>query len=363
MERAIKSYRRSTVKHRLGQAVAPYPLTEEAAAPNIITTKGLACGVVDVHMDMSPRQENENFGWLWQLVRKINAQKRPVVSLYLSGFDLDFFYRWGLPFVRKKLVLVTGDCDNDVDANYRFGHPLRSSKVLALHAQNLDFDHPMAKPFPIGLDFHTSYKGNLHSWTPGVSPSPKQQEQDLLAIRDRAAPFQQRTHGTVVSFSVGTNIPVRNACAVRLKQVPSSYFPSKPVPREEFWALMASYQFVASPLGCGFDCHRTWEALALGAVPIIRRKPLMSPLFEDLPVWEVDDYRQVTPKSLRAKEQEVVQGLRDGRYNFEKLTVSYWRDDVAQTVEALLAADELRPYAPVSNTTNASETASSLRQI
>lgn len=75
MERAIKSYRRSTVKHRLGQAVALYHLNAAAAAPEITTTKGLSCGAVDVHMDISPRLESEDFSWLWQLLRKINAQQ------------------------------------------------------------------------------------------------------------------------------------------------------------------------------------------------------------------------------------------------------------------------------------------------
>ncbi len=58
-------------------------------------------------------------------------------------------------------------------------------------------------------------------------------------------------------------------------------------------------------------------------------------MYEDLPVWEVDDYLEVTPASLRANEKEVTEGLADGRYNFDKLNIEWWRQDVLNTVEAL----------------------------
>lgn len=335
MIRAKKSYRRTTVKQRLGQPLSPYQLDESVFVPKIVTTKGLACQVADVWMDVSPKRKGSNAQWLWKLVGKINRHPNPVVSVYINGFDLDLFYSWGLPFVRKKIVLVTGDCDNDVDANYRFGSPLDHPKVVALHAQNLDIDDPRAHPFPIGLDFHTARNRTRHLWTVDASSSPGQQETDIMRVSQAAKPFAERTHGTLVSFSLGTKWIPRSHCVVRLKQVPSSYLPSEPIPRADFWALMADYQFVASPVGCGYDCHRTWEALALGAVPIIMRIPTLSPLFSDLPVWEVDDYVEVTPEALRAKEKEVTEGLATNRYNFEKLTVDWWRKDVQKTVDAL----------------------------
>eukprot|EP00796_Vickermania_ingenoplastis_P011786 gene11786-8097_t len=43
----------------------------------------------------------------------------------------------------------------------------------------------------------------------------------------------------------------------------------KTTEREEFHSLLASNTFVASPIGSGFECYRTWEALSLGAIPIL----------------------------------------------------------------------------------------------
>jgi len=40
------------------------------------------------------------------------------------------------------------------------------------------------------------------------------------------------------------------------------------------------------------DCHRTWEALALGCIPIVKRNPICR-LLVDLPVMIVDDWSEV----------------------------------------------------------------------
>ena len=34
------------------------------------------------------------------------------------------------------------------------------------------------------------------------------------------------------------------------------------------------YKFVASPAGNGLDCHRTWEAIYLGVVPIVENNAM-----------------------------------------------------------------------------------------
>ena len=62
---------------------------------------------------------------------------------------------------------------------------------------------------------------------------------------------------------------------------------------------MAEYKFVISPVGGGFDTYRTWEALVLGCIPIIRRNPLSSTLLAGLPVITVEEWTDVTPDNLR----------------------------------------------------------------
>jgi hypothetical protein len=48
-------------------------------------------------------------------------------------------------------------------------------------------------------------------------------------------------------------------------------------------------KYVISPPGAGADCYRTWEALYLGAIPVVLRK--FWPFNHlDLPVKVVDSY-------------------------------------------------------------------------
>jgi len=61
--------------------------------------------------------------------------------------------------------------------------------------------------------------------------------------------------------------------------------------RSHFWAECAAAQACGSPPGNGWDCHRTWEALALGCVPLILRHSLggiFDDVFKGLPVAFVD---------------------------------------------------------------------------
>jgi hypothetical protein len=86
---------------------------------------------------------------------------------------------------------------------------------------------------------------------------------------------------------------------------------------------MIDYAFVVSPHGNGLDCHRTWEALCLGCIPIVKTSGL-DPLFEDLPVWIVNSWSDVTEENMKAKINE----FRERTFRYERLELSYWRDRI-----------------------------------
>ena len=61
----------------------------------------------------------------------------------------------------------------------------------------------------------------------------------------------------------------------------------------EYLRGVHSHRFVLSPQGNGIDCHRHWEAMYLGAIPIIKRHPAMS-WFYDYPALFVDEWDDIT---------------------------------------------------------------------
>ena len=61
---------------------------------------------------------------------------------------------------------------------------------------------------------------------------------------------------------------------------------------------MSRYKFAISPRGNGLDCHRTWEMLAIGVIPIVLSSSLDS-VFRDIPaVLIVEDWTHVTKEVL-----------------------------------------------------------------
>lgn len=63
-------------------------------------------------------------------------------------------------------------------------------------------------------------------------------------------------------------------------------------------AQLGRSRFVLSPPGNGWDCYRTYEAIAMGAIPIVKRERPMTDVCEALPVLLVDDWYDITPERL-----------------------------------------------------------------
>ena len=89
---------------------------------------------------------------------------------------------------------------------------------------------------------------------------------------------------------------------------------------EKFYFDVASSKFIISPRGNGVDCHRTWEALYLRTIPIVKRSTHMKE-FEDLPIFFVDNWNEVCYNTL----VEFYEKVKHNLYNLDKMKISYWR--------------------------------------
>lgn len=72
-----------------------------------------------------------------------------------------------------------------------------------------------------------------------------------------------------------------------------------------YLATMRQFTWVASPMGHGWDCFRTWEALYCGCFPIVVSHPSLDSLYEQLPVLIVQDWSQVTAALLQEAEPKM----------------------------------------------------------
>lgn len=98
------------------------------------------------------------------------------------------------------------------------------------------------------------------------------------------------------------------------------------VQRSELWRMYGDFAFVISPRGYGKDCHRTWEALTLGCAVIVSKDHHLRPLYDDLPVIQLEEWEQVTAENLVRWQGEL--SSKWHTFRWEKLRGQFWLDAV-----------------------------------
>ena len=249
---------------------------------------------------------------------------RPGGAIYVCTDALQNFAAHFLPRIQSQFVLVSGDSDTPVSdgllADPTIAALLASEYLSAWYAQNLVAQHPKLHLLPIGMDYHTMW----HS--PGMwgitAVSPIAQENSLLNILAASPDFQLRYVTAYCNWHFAIGRGDRQECFDRVdKSV--CFFETNAVPRNSTWLRQSECMFVVSPEGAGMDCHRTWEAILLGCVPILKRNA-MSALFADLPVMVVEDWREVQREAL----MNYFQMLPERKFDFSPLFRQYWMQKI-----------------------------------
>jgi hypothetical protein len=93
---------------------------------------------------------------------------------------------------------------------------------------------------------------------------------------------------------------------------------------------MMQHNFVASPEGFGIDCHRHWESLYLGAIPIVQRSQHME-TFSDLPILYTDDYTEINKNYLK----NMYENISSKTFDFSKLYAPYYTNMLVDEVNKL----------------------------
>lgn len=177
------------------------------------------------------------------------------------------------------LILHNGD--DVISENF---HALLLKRFRKIYAVNLLTSTPSSIPIPIGLE-------NRNYFTNGIPKDfAKMIEHGLKIGEARDILFLQ-------AFSVHTNRSERAACKRIAKRLGSKTLGSSSP--SNYRKALSESRYVLSPAGNGFDCHRTWEAMYLGAIPIVRRAhwPFTN---KNLPVIVIDEWEDLLTLDLDA---------------------------------------------------------------
>lgn len=155
-----------------------------------------------------------------------------------------------------------------------------ASHLKLVFAQNVPpLIPPLAlriRPLPIGLE-------NLR-W--------KKQFPGAYAECGKGKVWDERTTKVLINFN--PNTPERKLVVDALKDRPFvSVAAQKFGSHAEYLEQLGDSQFVISPPGGGLDCHRTWEALICGCIPLVREGVLTNETYSGLPVFSVKKWDDV----------------------------------------------------------------------
>ena len=240
-------------------------------------------------------------------------------TIYTPQSNLNIFVKDMLPRLDKKVILITGDDDDSIPNSFKEATEiiLQSPYIVHWFVQNCLMIHPKITHMPIGLDYHTIANKQTF-WD--SRKTPLQQEIEIKDIIKDAKPFWERKPKIYSTFHFELNRGDRKEA---YEQIPKELIDYEPlaIARPTSHRKQIEYAFVASPFGNGPDCHRTWEALILGCIPIIKSS-ILNPLFEELPVLLVDEWSDITEELLK----DTIQTFKNIKFNYDKLNLSFWID-------------------------------------
>jgi hypothetical protein len=272
---------------------------------------------------------HDDYAYLVHMLRQRGTKKMfNNMSIYVCSDLLLFFVNKILLHIRHTFTLVTGDSDLCVPREALSQEEtftlLRSPYLQKWFIQNTQMENnDKIVQMPIGMDFHTISEGKDHIWQlPNEKRSSLDQEQILQNIINKSNnTFLNREPKIYVNFTASNDRFNQRQDSLNKINKDLLVLNQTFTPRTANWNLMTKYSFVLSPAGVGLDCHRTWEALCLGCIPIVKMVNFTK-LFEDLPVLMVTDWSEVTDELL----QKTLATFSERTFNYDKLTLGYWTE-------------------------------------
>ena len=243
----------------------------------------------------------------------------------ITGYDsiiqnifkiIDIFYN---PFI---LIILETDF-------FKLTEDMLNQPLLKhIYCWNKPFDHEKITAIPIGLN-HSRQYDSLINW---------KKENKINLDRDKllCINFSPETNSIRGELIKKCKNEWNNFCDI-FKYIPNqkSYWKQSNiegkilvnVTNPLYYHLINKYKFVLSPPGAGPDCHRTWEALYMGCIPIVISSSI-DELYEDLPILVINDWNEINNEFLEKKIIEIMNKNKNGEYNINKLYLQYWLDKI-----------------------------------
>ncbi len=167
-------------------------------------------------------------------------------------------------------------------------------------------------PFPIGMGWSIiNYCGDIQAIQRGTH------EQTVLCAIHTHTDQRRRGTNTINRLAILDTL--------RINDIHNIYIDSP-----AYFEALPSYKFIISPEGNGVDCHRHYEALMAGCIPIIECNDMIVEKYRDCPILYTKDYSEINTDYLLQKYNEML----DTEYDFSRLMLHSYPSDVQHEIKS-----------------------------
>ena len=211
---------------------------------------------------------------------QINESQRNNWLFLKTDFVHEFFQmKFKLP---DKLVVFTHNSDLVMDESYL--KYLNDPRIVRWLAQNQAIEHPKLSSLPIGIANSEYAHGDVN---------------ELNHVRETAGRKDTLFYSY---YTIGNNPSKRQYCleqtGIPLEPLTSTawlgFAGRNPLPATfpQYLQKLSRAYFCISPEGNGLDCHRTWEALYLGTIPVVTSNLMIEEHRKLCPMVVLEDWSQ-----------------------------------------------------------------------
>lgn len=187
---------------------------------------------------------------------------------------------------------------------------LKSDKNIIVNASHPNEQDEMI-PWPIGMCYH--YK----------------KAREVLSCKELQ--IGQHQNLLMCGFCPGNDHRRRKDMSVNrynIMETLSRFIKNEMYDPSQYFSKLPHYKFVISPEGNGIDCHRHYEALMAGCIPIVEHNDEIKEKYGNVPILYTTDYSEITPEYLERKYEEMI----DNEYDYSRLFLDYYDEDTKKTI-------------------------------
>jgi len=208
-----------------------------------------------------------------RLLNDYRSTQQPL-SVFLNGSNAEKIFAQNISYAPLKDISIYIHSDDRIPSAELMEKMTRHG--FKLYSVNWIGDLEFCTPIPIGIppgsfnNFHGTYIYD------NIVENAK--------INERIVKFP-----FYLNFDLTTNIIQRKLALENFAPLDDTFIPKRRLSHQEHLKAISESQYVVSPPGAGADCYRTWEAIYLGAIPIVLEEywPFKH---LDLPVLVVKSY-------------------------------------------------------------------------